>query len=107
MELPKEEYVYVNEGGTIITYCTLRQKVLHTIGLNASDVGRRLYTRHGKKYYKPYRNYFTGNDRELDAMVAEGYMDCDNDTKMRTYWLTRAGLDWLGDQIGIIVNHPA
>ncbi len=49
MNLPKEEYIRVEENGHTITYCTLRQKVLHTIGLNSGHVGRRLYTRHGKK----------------------------------------------------------
>ena len=44
MNLPKEEYIRVEENGHTITYCTLRQKVLHTIGLNSGHVGRRLYT---------------------------------------------------------------
>lgn len=104
MELPKEEYTHVKKDGKTFTFCTLRQKVLHTIGLNSSGVKRRLYKRHGKKYYKPYRNYFTGNDKELDALVAEGYMECDDDPKMRTYWFNRCGLDWLGEQIGVIIK---
>lgn len=36
MELPKEEYIHVEENGRKVTYCTMRQKVLHTIGLNSN-----------------------------------------------------------------------
>lgn len=109
MVLPEHEYIHVDNNGHMITYCTMRQKALHTIGLNSSHVGRRLYTRHGKKYYKPYRNYFFGTDMDLDKLVEAGYMDC-KDRKVsweegnyRTYWFNRKGLDWLGEQIGIII----
>lgn len=36
IDLPKEEYIHVEKDGKIITYCTMRQKVLHTIGFNSS-----------------------------------------------------------------------
>lgn len=105
MKLPKEEYIHVEENGRKVTYCTMRQKVLHTIGLNSGHTGRRLYTRHGKKYYKPYRNYFYGNDKDLDKLVEAGYMECSTEIahgkKSKTYWFNRDGLDWLGTQIGI------
>lgn len=105
MKLPKEEYIHVEENGHKVTYCTMRQKVLHTIGLNSGHTGRRLYTRHGKKYYKPYRNYFYGNDKDLDKLVEAGYMECSTEIahgeKSKTYWFNRDGLDWLGTQIGI------
>lgn len=108
MELPKEEYTYTEENGRTITYCTMRQKALHTIGLNASHVGRRLYKRHGKQYYKPFRNYFCGQDKDLDQLVDAGYMDYMEDErdgkKDRTYWFNRKGLDWLGEQTGIIIH---
>lgn len=108
MELPKEEYIYVEANGRKITHCTMRQKALHTIGLNSCHVGRRLYTRHGKKYYKPYRNYFCGNDSDLDKLVESGYMECyigqEHGEKGKTYWFNREGLNWLGEQIGIIIR---
>lgn len=108
VELPEQEYIHVEENGRMITYCTLRQKALHTIGLNSCHVGRRLYTRHGKKYYKPYRNYFCGNDSDLDKLVDAGYMEsCTEQVsgeKSKTYWFSREGLDWLGKQIGIIIR---
>ena len=110
MELPKEEYVHAEENGRKVTYCTMRQKVLHTIGLNSGHTRRRLYTRHGKKYYKPYRNYFygNGNDKDLDKLVEAGYMERSSEIahgkKTYTYWFNRSGLDWLGEQIGIIIH---
>lgn len=105
MNLPDEEYVHVEENGRMVTYCTMRQKAMHTIGLNSSHIGRRLYTRNGKRYYKPYRNYFVGKDAELDKLVDVGYMEsCEeisNGEKHKTYWFNRAGLDWLGKELGI------
>ena len=85
----------------------MRQKALHTIGLNSSHTGRRLYTRHGKKFYKPYRNYFCGKDKDLDALVEAGYMErmeeIAHGKKTSTYWFNREGLDWLGEQLGIYI----
>ena len=47
--LPKQEYVHFEDNGKRITVCTLRQKVLHTIGLRMYGGNQvRLYTRHGK-----------------------------------------------------------
>ena len=42
---PQNEYEHYEKDGKRITVCTMRQKVLHTIGLNSSHTGRRLYTR--------------------------------------------------------------
>lgn len=75
---------------------TLRQKAMHTIGLDG-HVGQRLYKRHGKTYYKPYRNYFCGLDPELDELVEVGYMTL-NDI---TYHFTDKGLAWLGNELGM------
>lgn len=100
--LPQEEYVHINKDGQQITVCTMRQKALHTIGLNSAHIGRRLYTRHGKKYYKPFRNYFCGNDKDLDALVEAGFMDCSEEPD-KDYWFNRTGLDWLGNQLGIYI----
>ena len=74
INFPKEEYEHYEKDGKRITVCTMRHKALHTIGLNSCCTGRRLYTRHGKKYYKPYRNYFYGKDKDLDSLVGAGYM---------------------------------
>lgn len=105
LNLPDEEYIKIEKNGKLCIYCTMRQKALHTIGYNCSSPRRRLYTRHGKKYYKPYRNYFTGNDKDLDKLIDAGYMDysdkVSNGKMVRTYWFNRNGLDWLGEQINV------
>lgn len=99
--LPEKEYVQVEENGKMVCYCTMRQKVLHTIGLDHSY--GKVYTRHNKRFYKPYRNYFAGKDVELDKLVAESYMDCEDaeDENKCIYSLTPSGLDWLSGQLNI------
>lgn len=106
--LPDREYEHYEKDRKRITVCTMRQKVLHTIGLNSGHIKRRLYTRHGKRYYKPFRNYFSGSDRDLDKLVDAGYMNMDSREvhgikDYRTYWFNRKGLDWLGEQLGIYI----
>ena len=108
--LPENEYEHYEKDGKIITVCTLRQICLHTIGLNldGSSNGGRLCTRHGKKFYKPYRNYFSGNNKELDKLVDAGLMEIRTQTvhgieDYRTYWFNRKGLDWLGEQLAIVI----
>lgn len=110
--LPENEYEHYENDGKSITVCTLRQLCLHTIGLklNGSSNRRRLYTRHGKRFYKPYRNYFSGNNKELDKLVDAGLMEMISETvhgieDYRTYWFNRKGLDWLGNQIGITIRN--
>lgn len=80
----------------------------HCIGFGR----RKPYTRHGKKFYRPYRNYFatagTGKDYEkCEMLVAAGYAER-SDTKNQhggyTYFLTRSGLDWLGNKIGVVIH---
>ena len=114
IELPKEEYTH-KDGKT---YCTLLQIVKHTIGMDDYHPRHRPYTRHGRKFYKPWRNYFAShrNDKTWEPLVAEGYAGKRDYTtrftqggKERiiegtTYWLTRKGLDWLGDSIGVIIH---
>lgn len=111
IELPENEYEYHTENGKTIAKCTLRHICLHTIGLILDGRGNkgRLYTRHGKKFYKPYRNYFSGNNKELDRLVDAGLMEMISENvhgieDYRTYWFNRKGLDWLGDQLGIVIR---
>lgn len=113
IELPKEEYV-VKDG---ITYTTMRQMVLHCIGMDGYGRLHRPYTRHGKKFYRPWRNYFssTRNDPVWEPLVAEGLADKRDYTSSytkngephtaegTTYWLTRTGLDWLGENLNITI----
>ncbi|MDO4314094.1 MAG: hypothetical protein Q4C52_13515 [Eubacteriales bacterium] len=78
------------------------EKAKHCIGLDR----KKPYTRRGKKFYRPYRNYYvTGRrpDEYWDMMVAAGYAERgeQNSHGGFTYWLTRVGLDWLGKKLGI------
>lgn len=78
----------------------------HCIGIDR----KKPYTRHGKKFYKPYRNYYaTGTGKNLDyweIMVLEGYADTWKYGRNGgfTFYLTRKGLDWLGEQLGIYIH---
>lgn len=74
----------------------------HAIGLDR----KKPYKRHGKLYYRPYRNYYvTGasNNEEWNVMVEAGYSEAGEENRHggRTYRLTREGLDWLGNLLGI------
>lgn len=75
----------------------------HAVGLGQ----KRPYTRHGKQFYRPYRNYFTtllpcepwelmvySEYAEMREYIREG-------RRAAKFWLTRAGLDWLGEQLGM------
>lgn len=77
------------------------KKAKHCIGLDQ----KKPYTRHGKKFYRPYRNYYAtgGSDRDWNMMVSVGYAKRgeQNSHGGFTYWLTRSGLDWLGEKLGI------
>lgn len=73
----------------------------HFIGLDR----KKPYIRHGKKFYKPYRNYFCSgkNHDDLDNLVSTGYAERgeENQHGGYTYYLTRKGLDWLGEKFDI------
>lgn len=75
----------------------------HCIGLDR----KKTYTRHGKRFYRPYRNYFaTGrNYEDWEAMELAGYAERgeQNQHGGYTFYLTRAGLDWLGKKLGIYI----
>ena len=73
----------------------------HCIGLSR----KRPYTRHGRKFYRPYRNFYaTGADQQTwDELVEAGFASRGegNQHGGYTYSLTRKGLDWLGGELGI------
>lgn len=107
--LPKDEHIHIVKDGKRITLCTMRQKALHVVGL---DNGRgKIYTRHGRRFCRPYRNYFAATkkgDKDLDALSDSGYMEREviNSGTEREYVLysfNRTGLDWLGNQLGIYI----
>lgn len=74
----------------------------HAIGLDH----KKPYKRHGKLFYRSYRNYYDASikDCELwDLMVDAGYAEAGRKDRYggRMYWLTRKGLDWLGEKLCI------
>lgn len=73
----------------------------HFIGLER----KRPYKRHDKLFYRPYRNYYASGKahEDLDMMVDAGYAKRggQNSHGGYTYWLTREGLDWLSEKMGI------
>src|SRR5574344_411492 len=77
IELP--DALYTQEllpDGRTITTCTMRQRILHCIGM-VDSCAHKPYTRHGKKFYRPWRNYFTTNqpDAEWEKLCDAGYAE--------------------------------
>lgn len=76
----------------------------HFVGLDMA----RPYKRHGRLYYKAYRNYWYDNDNvpEFDLMCAGafGLMGKKKEEKGVFYWLTAAGLEWLSRKTGIQIR---
>ena len=74
----------------------------HAIGLDH----KKPYKRHGKLFYRPYRNYYDASPKACEiweTMVNAGYEEARRKNRHggRMYWLTRNGLDWLGEKLGI------
>lgn len=79
-----------------------RKLIRHALGMGH----RKTYTRHGKKFYRPYRNYFETNDRTADYPYWERLVKAGLSTKKVYgdniwYFVTRKGMDWLGQHDGI------
>lgn len=74
----------------------------HAIGLDH----KKPYKRHGRYFYRPYRNYYDASPKDCEVwemMVAAGYAQAGRKDRNggRMYWLTRQGLDWLGEKLNI------
>ena len=75
----------------------------HAIGMS----NKKTYKRHGQTWYKPYRNFYcagTQGDPVWDEMVKQGYAEASKGLSSVYYFMTRAGLDWLGEQTGINIH---
>lgn len=64
------------------------------------------YKRHGRHFYRPYRNYYDAGEKDVevwDMLVDAGYAESGRKDRYggRMYWLTREGLDWLGEKLVI------
>ena len=80
----------------------------HMVGLDGYG---KTYTRKGKKYYKPYRNYWDGEDPALELMSHKAFGLVENHGTVTEdgspyYRLTREGLDWLGRRLSITIRDP-
>ena len=68
------------------------------------------FYRNGKPCFEPYRNHYgvTPGTEEAEILMRleiDGLAVCTWSTKYnRDYYLTRKGLDWLGEQIGIYIT---
>lgn len=72
----------------------------HAIGLDYKNP----YKRHGKLFYKPYRNHFATfiTDKIWTELAANGYAEHDEPNEHGTIFrLTNKGLEWLGNELGI------
>ena len=75
----------------------------HAVGLDCENP----YHRHGKAFYKPYRNYFcTYKDDVLwDRLSKLGIAARSEERNgVVDFYLTRIGLDWLGRQLKITIR---
>ena len=112
IKLPEKEYIIqTTKDGRQITICTMRQQVLHCIGMDGRNRRCRPYTRHGKKFYRPWRNYFatTVDDVSWNKLHNAGLADRStvrDGSNGVIYRLNRAGLDWIGEQIGVYIYTP-
>ena len=76
------------------------EEAKHAVGLDYKNP----YTRHGKKFYRPYRNNFatTITDKIWSELKAYGYAEHDKPSENGViFWLTDKGLEWLGRELGI------
>lgn len=81
-----------------------RELIRHAIGMN----NRKIYVRHGKRFYRPYRNYFSTTEKTVDYPYWErlkiaGLAEKEERQSCINYYVTRAGLDWLGQHDGITI----
>ena len=78
----------------------------HMIGLDM--LKHKPYKRHGKLFYRPYRNHWAGENKYLDYL--SGILGlCEKQYPKLTggmpyYYLTRRGLDFLGRHIHVTIH---
>lgn len=75
----------------------------HCIGMDYEKT----YHRHGKAFYRPYRNYYVlwKRDPHWESLVEEGYARCETTSQGNViYSMTRKGLDWLGKRLGVTIH---
>jgi len=95
------EYEYREEKGIDVRSDKepFLEEAKHCIGMDY----KKPYTRHGKKFYRPYRNYFNTHSRDKVWSILEdiGYAE---EYTTEFFRLTEAGIDWLSNCIGVIIR---
>lgn len=80
----------------------------HMVGLDNQKPYSRIYHRHGKAFYKAYRNYYidgVSGNKLLDRLVGViGIMRKEQNRIGNLYALTQYGLEWLGRQLNITIK---
>lgn len=73
---------------------------MHCIGMDY----KKPYTRHGRKFYKPYRNYFAthSSDKVWSILKTIGYAE---EYTTELFRLTDAGFNWLSNCIGVVIKN--
>lgn len=78
----------------------------HMIGLDG--LKHKPYHRHGKQFFKPYRNYWAGKNKYLDYLSGcLGIIEKQEPEKpggMPYYYLTEYGRHWLSMMIGVTIQ---
>lgn len=92
--MPTMEYTEENK----ILLEKYRDYIRHALGMD----NEKTYTRHGKKFYKPYRNYFDTSEDTPDYpywenLVSAGLAEKKIKDKGILYFVTRTGMNWLGE----------
>lgn len=75
----------------------------HAIGLDYNNP----YHRHGKAFYKPYRNYYCtcANDKIWEDLMRLGLASVSEEHDECVYYcLTQDGIEWLGRQLKITIK---
>lgn len=65
------------------------------------------YHRHGKAFYKPYRNFFCTKEDDLmwNKLCSVGLAKCSEEHNgCVDFYLTRLGIEWLGRQLQITIK---
>ena len=78
----------------------------HAIGLDR----RNPYKRYGKYFYKPYRNYYNASAADCEhweQLELAGYAESgqENSYGGKMFYMTRSGLDWLGNRLNITIHN--
>ena len=73
----------------------------HMLGMD----NRKTYKRHGREYYRPYRNYWCGEEPALEWFSKMGLAEKEQEEgKLPYYYLTRQGMDWLERRISVVIR---